>query len=604
MTKDCKVGLDSTKVIRNEKMEDKKTLFIDGREVEFSDEPNILEVIRKAGLNVPTFCYRPELTPSGSCRMCVVEIEGRGIQSSCTMPPEPGLKIHLNTEKTRRIRKTVLELLIANHDRECTTCEKSGKCELQKYCEEYGVRNIRYPSKPKEEFLPVDNNNPSVVRDSNKCILCGACVKACRELQGQAVLGFANRGSKTIVQPMGGRELGKTECVFCGQCVAVCPTGALTINSDIDNVWKEITNRDNKVVAQIAPAVRVALGEVFGLEPGTNSIGLITAALKQIGFDLVFDTNFTADLTIMEEGAEIIGRLKSGKNLPIFTSCCPAWVRYIEQSHPEFASNLSTCKSPQSMLSPILKELLPKYFDGYTKENIKVVSVMPCTAKKMEGKRHQLQTVDTPDTDYVLTTQELGRMISEAGIDFKNLKPEQEDSPFGGYTGAATIFGASGGVAEAAVRTIYEIVTGEPLKNVDIKEMRGTTNRNKTIEIDLKGTNVVVRVVSTLSEAEKALKEIENGTANFQILEVMACPGGCVSGGGQPYSFSDRTIKIRRAEGLYKEDAELPFRKSHENPEIKRIYEEFLKEPGSHKSHELLHTTYENLFKGSYRDLK
>lgn len=604
MTKECKVGSESTQVIRNEKMEDKKTLFIDGREVEFSDEPNILEVIRKAGLNVPTFCYRPELTPSGSCRMCVVEIEGRGIQSSCTMPPEPGLKIHLNTEKTRRIRKTVLELLIANHDRECTTCEKSGKCELQKYCEEYGVRNIRYPSKPKEEFLPVDNNNPSVVRDSNKCILCGACVKACRELQGQAVLGFANRGSKTVVQPMGGRELGKTECVFCGQCVAVCPTGALTISSDIDKVWKEITNRDNKVVAQIAPAVRVALGEVFGLEPGTNSIGLITAALKQIGFDLVFDTNFTADLTIMEEGTEIIGRLKSGKNLPIFTSCCPAWVRYIEQSHPEFASNLSTCKSPQSMLSPILKELLPKYFDGYTKENIKVVSVMPCTAKKMEGKRHQLKTVDTPDTDYVLTTQELGRMISEAGIDFKNLKPEQEDSPFGGYTGAATIFGASGGVAEAAVRTIYEIVTGEPLKNIDIKEMRGTTNRNKTIELDLKGTKVFVRVVSTLSEAEKALKEIENGTANFQILEVMACPGGCVSGGGQPYSFSDRTIKIRRAEGLYKEDAELPFRKSHENPEIKRIYEEFLKEPGSHRSHELLHTTYENLFKGSYRDLK
>lgn len=580
------------------------TLFIDGREVEFTDEPNVLEVIRKAGLNVPTFCYRPDLTPFGSCRMCVVEIEGRGIQSSCTMPPEPGLKIQLNTEKTRRIRKTVLELLIANHDRECTTCEKSGHCELQKYCEEYGIRNIRYPSKPEEEFLPIDTYNPSIVRDPNKCILCGACVRACQELQGQAVLGFANRGSKTVVQPMGGRELGKSECVFCGQCVAVCPTGALTIVSDVDKVWKEITNREHKVVAQIAPAVRVALGEVFGLEPGVNSIGLITAALKNIGFDLVFDTNFAADLTIMEEASELIERLKAGENLPIFTSCCPAWVRYIEQSHPEYIKNLSTCKSPQSMLSPVLKELLPKYFEGYTKDNIRVVSVMPCTAKKMERQRSQLQTVDAPDTDFVLTTQELGRMISEAGIDFKSLKPEIEDSPFGAYTGAATIFGASGGVAEAAVRTAYEFLTGESLKDVDIKEMRGTTNRNKSIELDIKGTKVVVRVVSTLVEAEKALNEIKDGTANFQVLEVMACPGGCVSGGGQPYSFQDRTIRQKRAEGLYKEDTELTLRKSHENPEIKKLYAEFLKEPGSHKSHELLHTTYEDKFKGSYRDLK
>lgn len=584
--------------------EDKKTLFIDGREVEFSNEPNILEVIRKAGLNVPTFCYRPDLTQFGACRMCVVEIEGRGIQSSCTMPPEPGLKIHLNTEKTRRIRKTVLELLLATHDRECTTCEKSGHCELQKYCEEYGVKNIRYPSKPKEEFLPIDTSNPAIVRDPNKCILCGACVRACKEFQGQAVLGFANRGSKTVVQPTAGRELGKSECVFCGQCVAVCPTGALTIVSDIDNVWNEITNRDKKVVAQIAPAVRVALGEVFGLEPGQNTIGLITAALKQIGFDLVFDTNFAADLTIMEEASEFIERLKSGKNLPIFTSCCPAWVRYIEQSHPEFIKNLSSCKSPQSMLSPILKELLPKYFEGYTKENVKVVSVMPCTAKKIEVKRKQLKTLDIPDTDYVLTTQELGRMISAAGIDFKSLKPESEDSPFGAYSGAGTIFGASGGVAEAAVRTAYEFLTGESLKDVDIKQMRGVTDYNKSIELDIKGTKVVVRVISTLVEAEKALQEIEDGTANFQMLEVMACPGGCIGGGGQPYSFSDRiATKKKRAEGLYKEDVSLPIRKSHENPEIKKLYAEFLKEPGSHKAHELLHTTYEDLFKGSYRDL-
>jgi NADH-quinone oxidoreductase subunit G len=403
---------------------------------------------------------------------------------------------------------------------------------------------------------------------------------------------------------MAGRDLGQTDCVYCGQCQAVCPTGALTIVNDVDNVWKEITNRDKKVVAQIAPSVRVALGEMFGLEPGANSIGLIAAALRRIGFDLVFDTNFSADLTIMEEASEFIERLKSGQNLPLFTSCCQAWVKYIEQSHPEFIPNLSTCKSPQSMLSPVLKELLPKYFEGYTKENTVVVSIMPCTAKKVECRRKQLETEGVADTNFVLTTQELGRMIKEAGIDFKNLQPEEEDHPFGGYSGAGTIFGASGGVAEAAARTAYEFVTGKELQDVDIKAFRGTSNRSRTIELDLNGTKVVVRVVSTLVEAEKALKEITDGTATFNMLEVMACPGGCVNGGGQPYSFNDTSIKQKRAEGLYQEDSELQLRKSHQNPEIKKLYAEFLKEPGSHKAHELLHTTYEDLFKGSYRDLK
>lgn len=585
-------------------MTDKKTLFIDGKEIEFTDEPNVLEVIRKAGMNVPTFCYRPDLTQYGACRMCVVEIEGRGIQSSCTMPPEAGLKIQLNTEKTRRIRKTVLELLLANHDRECTTCEKSGSCELQKYSEEYGIRNIKFPTLQKEEFLPLDTSNPSLIRDPNKCIKCGACVRACAEFQGHAVLGFANRGSKTLVQPMSGRDLNKTDCIFCGQCQAVCPTGALTVVSDVDNVWKEVTNRDKKVVAQIAPSIRVALGEMFGLEPGENSIGKITAALRRIGFDLVFDTNFAADLTIMEEASEFIERLTKGENLPIFTSCCPAWVKYVEQSRPEFIKNLSTCKSPQSMMSPVLKTLLPKYFEGYTKENTVVVSIMPCTAKKVECKREQLTKDGVRDTDYVLTTQELGRMIKEAGIDFKTLPAEKEDSPFGEYTGAGTIFGASGGVAEAAARTAYEFVTGEELKDVNLIKMRGVTDRSKEMELDLKGTKVKVRIVSTIVEAEKALKEIEEGKADFQMLEVMACPGGCVNGGGQPYSYNDTTIKQKRAAGLYKEDASLTLRKSHLNPDIQKLYKEFLEKPGSHKSHELLHTTYENAFKGSYRDLK
>ena len=583
-------------------MTDKKTLFIDGREVEFTDEPNILEVIRKAGMNVPTFCYRPDLTSFGACRMCVVEIEGRGIQSSCTMPPEAGLKIHLNTERTRRIRKTVLELLLANHDKECLTCEKSGNCELQKYAEEYGIKTIRYPEKQIEDYLPVDDSSPSLVRDPNKCILCGACVRACSEFQGHAVLGFANRGSKTVVQPMNGRPLGQVDCVNCGQCAAVCPTGALTIKSDVEKVWGEITNPNKKIAVQMAPATRVAIGEMFGLEPGENSIKKMNEALRRIGFDLIFDTNFSADLTIMEEATEFLERLKTGKNLPLFTSCCPAWVKYLEDQHPDMLPHLSSCKSPMSMLSPVLVELVPKHFN-IERENLVVVAIMPCTAKKYECKRSELSHNGRPDTDYVLTTQELGRMIREAGIDFNALKGEDADSPFGEYTGAGTIFGASGGVAEAAVRTAYEFATGESLKDVDIKQMRGTTNRSRDIELDLKGTKLVVRVVSTLKEAEKSIQEIKEGKAPFQMLEVMACPGGCINGGGQPRSCDNSKIKQERAEGLYKEDTELPLRKSHMNPSIQKLYQEFLEHPNSHKAHEILHTVYTNRFAGSYKDI-
>lgn len=586
-------------------MSDKKTLFINNQEVEFTDEKTVLEVIRNNGFNVPTFCDRPELSQFGACRMCVVEQEGRGIQASCTMPPRSGIKIFTHSAKVRKIRKTILELLLANHDRECTTCEKSGNCDLQRYAEEYDVRSIKYPSMKKEDMLEIDDSNPSIVRDPNKCILCGACVRACNEFQGHAVLGFANRGSKTVVQPMNGRKLSEVDCVYCGQCQSVCPTGALTIKSDVEKVWDLINDSEKKVVVQVAPAVRVALGEMFGLKAGENTIGKIYSALRKLGFDLIFDTNFTADLTIMEEATEFVGRLTKGENLPLFTSCCPAWVRYMETQHPDMLNHLSTCKSPQGMLSPVVKELLPKYHEGFTKENIAVVSVMPCTAKKYERTREELMRDGKPETDVVLTTQEFARMIKSAGIDFASLKEEKADSPFGEYTGAGTIFGASGGVAEAAARTAYYFVTGENIANDDIKEMRGVdiNSRSKTVELDIKGTHVVVRVVSTLKEAEKAIQEIKNGTANFQLLEVMACPGGCVNGGGQPRSCESAQTKVERAEGLYEEDAHRALRHSHENPDIIRIYKDDLEKPNSHKAHELLHTTYTDKRTGSYKDI-
>ena len=580
--------------------EDKKTLFIEGKEVEFTDEPNLLEVIRKAGMNVPTFCYRPDLTSFGACRMCVVEVEypnGRKmINSSCTMPPEAGIKVSLNTEKTRRIRKTVLELLLANHDRKCLTCERSGDCELQQYAEEYGIKEIRYADK--DDYLPVDNSSPSIVRDPNKCILCGACVRACDEFQ-HGVLGFANRGSRTLVQPMNGKPLADVECINCGQCVAVCPTGALTIKSDIEEVWSRVTNPEIKTVVHMAPSVRVALGEMFGLEAGTNSIGKINAALRKIGFDMVFDTNFGADLTIMEEATEFVGRVTKGENLPLFTSCCPAWIKYIETAHPEMLNHLSSCKSPMSMQSPVLVQLAPQML-GVDREHLTVVAIMPCTAKKFECKREELSQNGKQDTDFVLTTKELGKMIKSAGIDFANLEPEEADTPFREYTGAGTIFGASGGVAEAAVRTAYQMVTGDELADIDILAIRGTSERCKEIELDLKGTKVTVRVVSTIKEAEKSLQEIKAGTAKFQMLEVMACPGGCINGGGQPRSCDNSKIKAQRAEGLYKEDRELPQRKSHFNPSVKKLYDEFLEKPNSHKAHELLHTVYTNRRKNCY----
>jgi iron-only hydrogenase group A len=575
-------------------------MIINGKVCEFTDERNVLEVIRKNGFNVPTFCYRPDLTKDfGACRMCVVEVEGRGIQTSCTMPPRDGIVIRTNTEKTRKIRKSILELLLANHDRECTTCEKSGNCELQKYSEEYEVRSVE-KFVPLKKKAPIDDSSCALVRDPNKCILCGACVRACDEHQGLQVLGFANRGSSTVVQPMAGKSLAESECVNCGQCAAVCPTGAITINSQVDKVWAEITNPEKKVVVQFAPSVRVAIGEMFGLDSGVNSTEQINSALRAIGFDLVFDTNFSADLTIMEEANEFVSRLKNGGKLPMFTSCCPGWINFMELQHPDMLEHLSTCKSPQGMMGAIIREYVPQYYDDITAENLVSVSIMPCTAKKSEAQREQFKRENGgQEIDYVLTTQELGKMIKSAGIDFKNIKGEVADTPFGKYSGAGTIFGVSGGVAEAAVRTAYEVVTGEELKDVVINDMRGT-KRVKTVELELKGQKIKVKIVNTLREAEKCIREIKEGKADYQMLEVMACPGGCINGGGQPISCNDSSIKEKRAQGLYDDDEKGQWRKSHENPEIIDLYEKHLEKPNSHKAHEILHTTYSDKRKNCY----
>lgn len=569
------------------------TLTIDGIEVTVPAEYTILEAAREANINIPTLCYLKDVQQIGACRLCLVEIVGaRSLQAACVSPVGDGMVVHTNTEKIRKYRKTMLELLLSNHNRECTSCVRSGNCELQALCREYGVND--YPYDGGKIATKFDDLSPSIVRDNSKCISCRRCIAMCNNVQKIGAIGVSQRGIGTTVGAAFDRSIVDTPCVNCGQCILACPVGALREKESIDDVWAAINDPDKYVVVQPAPAVRVTIGEEFGFPMGTPVTGKLVTALRRLGFDKVFDTDFAADLTIMEEGTELINRLNNGGTLPMITSCSPGWIKYCETFYPEFIPNLSSCKSPHEMEGAIIKSYYAEKM-GIDPKDIYVVSVMPCTAKKFEAKRDELGHDGMQDVDAVLTVRELARMIKTAGIDFKRLKDSDFDSILGESTGAGVIFGATGGVMEAALRTVYEVVTGKELENVEFTAVRGVDGI-KEAEIDLNGTKVSVAVAHGTGNASELLELIKKGEKNYTFIEIMGCPGGCVTGGGTPIvSSCDLQYvnpKVERAKGLYAEDEGKAKRKSHENEELKKLYDEYLGEPNSHKAHELLHTHY------------
>jgi NADH-quinone oxidoreductase subunit G len=566
-----------------------KTLTIDGREVPINGERNLLELIRKADIDLPTFCYHSDLSVYGACRLCLVDIVGRGIQGACSTPPEPGLKIRTQTEEIREIRKIAVELLLANHERECTTCAKSSSCQLQDVARKLGITKVRF--KKVHEMKEVDRSSLSLVRDPNKCVLCGDCVRFCSEIQGIGAIDFAYRGHDAAVLPAFGKNLGDGECINCGQCAAVCPTGALTPRSEVDEVWKALNDPTKTVVAQIAPAVRVAIGELFNMPSGESTRGQLVTALKRLGFDRVYDTSFSADLTVIEEANEFLQRKAKGEKLPLFTSCCPGWVKFAEQYFPELLPNLSSCKSPQQMLGALCKELLPTEL-GIKKQDLVMVSIMPCTAKKFEAKRPEFATDNMPEVDHVLTTQELARMIEEAGLRFTKLPLGSFDLPMGFKTGAGVIFGNSGGVSEAVLRYASEKVTGRKLENPDFPAVRGEDGlRIVTIPVD--GVVLKLGIVHGLKNARTLAEKARRGKCDLDLIEVMACPGGCIGGAGQPVS-RDQDIRRLRTKGLYDVDKNLDLHKSQENHFVTECYQKHLGEIGGKNAHRLLHTHYHN----------
>ncbi|MBP1747719.1 MAG: hydA [Deltaproteobacteria bacterium] len=562
-------------------------VFIDNKEVPIENEQNLLELIRKARIDLPTFCYHSELSVYGACRLCMVHVDGMGLVPACSTPPAPEMKVSTNTGEIRKMRKIIVELLLANHSQNCPTCQKSTTCQLQALAKRLGITKVRFKNQLKE--MPADESSPSIVRDPNKCVLCGDCVRICSEVQSVGAIDFAYRGAQTVVIPSFGKALDQVECVNCGQCARICPTGALTPKSEVDQVWRAIHDPSKVVVAQVAPAVRVAIGEMFGLPPGTTTAGQIAAALKAIGFDKIYDTSFTADLTVLEESNEFIKRVTAGDRIPQFTSCCPAWVKFVEQYYPEFINHLSSCRSPQQMFGALAKEMLASELKVDRKDII-VVSIMPCTAKKFEAKRPEFESDGVRDVDNVLTTQELGRMIEEAGLHFKDLGPESFHMPFGFKTGAGVIFGNSGGVSEAVLRYVSEKLTGQKHDAYEFTSVRGEKGIREA-KLSVAGKEFTLAVVSGLGNARTVLENIQSGKVHYDLVEVMACPGGCIGGAGQPV-FSDPLVKRQRTKGLYESDRMLELHKSQDNPYITELYDTFLGDVGGHKAHELLHTSY------------
>jgi iron-only hydrogenase group A len=568
------------------------SLTIDGNHVTVPDHTSVLIAAESAHISIPTLCRHEDLLPKGSCGMCIVKISGQnGYKRSCVTEVEEGMSVLTSTPEIRDIRRGILELVLAAHPADCLQCIKHGKCELQTLAERYEIRELRYDRYTRD--LPVDRTSKGIVRDMNKCIGCGRCVEVCNEVQTVASIFFRGRGADTIVAPAIGKSMGDSVCVNCGQCVVYCPVGALYEKERIDEVWEAIDNPDKIVVTQIAPAVRVSIGEEFGLEPGALCIGKLYAALKAIGIDVVFDTNFSADLTIMEEGTELLERIETGGPFPLITSCSPGWIKFGETYYPELLENVSSCKSPQQMLGALVKTYYAKQ-KGIDPTKIVSLSIMPCTAKKFEADRPEMDASGMRDVDFVLTTREIARMFRQAGIGFTDLVEIGPDPLMSGYTGAATIFGTSGGVMEAALRTAYELATGKKLESLDFTEVRGMKGV-KEATIDLGGLPVKVAVTNGLGNARKVLDIVsrakKQGEPSYHFIEIMACAGGCVGGGGQPLP-NTLAKRAKRMEGLYAEDKNLPLRKSHENPEVKGIYAEYLGKPGSGLAHHLLHTKY------------
>jgi NADP-reducing hydrogenase subunit HndD len=573
---------------------DMVNIKINGMPLSVPKGSTILEAARLAGINIPTLCYLKDINAIGACRICVVEVKGaRSLMASCVYPVAEGMEVKTNTPEIQKSRKLTLQLILSAHKRECLSCVRSGSCELQKLTTDYGITDENYFKGLNPEY-EIDDSTGVIVRDNGKCVLCRRCTATCSRQQAVAVIGPNDRGFDTHIGCVFDKTLASVPCVSCGQCIVACPTGALHEKDDTDKVWQALSDPTKHVIVNTAPSIRATLGECFGMPVGTNVKGKMVAALRRIGFAGVYDTDFSADLTIVEEANELIERIQNGGKLPMITSCSPGWIKFCEYYYPEYIENLSTCKSPQQMFGAVAKTWYAKKA-GIDPKNIFVVAVMPCTAKKFEARRDGQSASGYPDIDVAITTRELGRMIERAGLDFVNLPNEEFDLPLGASTGAGAIFGATGGVMEAALRTAAETLTGKPIDKLEFEEVRGTLGIKEAV-YKIAGLELRVAVASGLTNAKRLLEDVKAGRANYHFIEIMACPGGCVNGGGQPtQSASVRNtvdLKTVRAAALYAEDKNLPLRKSHENPTVKELYADYLEKPGSHEAHKVLHTHY------------